>query len=92
VWWNGQNLDMPITAPDGERWHFRIWHGQEDGVYTQRLFFWNDERTETGLVELRAGETLHTSRIKSRLAKLATDPDYRRQFLRPLRFPLERHW
>jgi hypothetical protein len=35
---------------------------------------------------------LHVSRIKQRFAKIAKDAEYRRQFARPLEFPLERHW
>lgn len=92
MWWHGQNLDKPIAGPDGTVWHFRVWHDHVDGIYTQRIFFWDDQKTETGLLELRDDQAIHVKRIKDRLAKLAKDCDYRRQFLRPLQFPIERHW
>jgi hypothetical protein len=91
MWWRGQNLDKPIVGPDGVRWHFRVWHDYEEGIYVQRLFFWNESMSKTGLAEFR-GQRLHIRQIKSRLAKIAKDPRYRKQFLRPLQFPLERHW
>lgn len=59
---------------------------------TGRLFFWDEAKAETGLVELRGSETLHISRIKQRLARIAKDAKYRRQFARHLKFPLERYW
>ncbi len=92
MWWNGQNIDKPLPGKNGELWHFRVWHGEEDGDNLLRLFFWNDSRSETGLVELRGDQRLHITQIKSRFTKIATDDEYREQFLRPLKFPLERYW
>ena len=92
MWWDGQNLDKTLAGPDGTRWLFRVWHGTVEGVYCQRLFFWNESKTETGLVELRGSETLHVSRVKQRLARIAGDAAYRERFARQLAFPLERHW
>jgi len=92
MWWDGQNLDKPLDGPDGIRWFFRVWHGTVEGVHCQRLFFWNEPKSETGLVELRGSETLHVSRIKQWLARIARDATHRRRFIRPLAFPLSRHW
>lgn len=92
MWWRGQNLDKPIPGPDGRSWHFRVWHGTDDGGYVQRVFFWDGERTETGLVELRGSRRLHVIRLKCLMSRVAKDAEYRAAFLRPLAFPLERHW
>jgi len=92
MWWWGNNLDKPIFGSDQEPWHFQVWHGRHEGVYTQRIFFWNEPKTETGLIELKADQTIHVSRIKARLKKIALDPTYRTPFLMSLEFPLERHW
>ena len=91
MWWNGQNIDKPLPGRNGELWHFRVWHGEEDGVYLQRLYFWNELRSETGLIELRGDQCLHITKVKSRFRKLATDDEFRKQYLCPLKFPLERH-
>ncbi len=58
MWWKGQNLDKPRRDKTGRIWHFRVWHDFPDGVYTQRIFFWDDVQTETGLVELAGHQTL----------------------------------
>jgi hypothetical protein len=92
VWWRGQNLDKPVIGPDSTKWYFLVWSGSIDSVRIQRIFFWNESKTETGLVELREDETLHIKRIKDRFAKIAKDRAYRRQFIRPLEFPIERYW
>jgi hypothetical protein len=90
-WWTGQNLDRPIVGPDGTTWHFLVCHGPVDGVHTQRIFFWDEAKRVTGLVELRGTAALHIKRIKDRMRKIARDERYRERFLRPLQFPLQRY-
>ena len=92
IWWTGQNLDQPIKGPDGTPWFFLVSHGHEDGVHIQRIFFWDDGKVHTGMVEWRGGDTLHIRRIKDRMRRIANDAEYRSQFLRPLEFPIQRHW
>jgi hypothetical protein len=92
MWWNGQNLDKPLTGPDGRNWHFRIWQGTVDGVLVQRIFFWDESGEETGLIELHGSQALHITKLKDRMIKLVRDESYRMQFLRELQFPLERYW
>ena len=92
MWWNGQNLDKPARDKKGRLWHFRVWHDHLDGVYTQRIFFWDDEREEMGCAELGGGETLHVSKIKQRMRKIIADPTYRASLARQLRFPVERYY
>jgi hypothetical protein len=51
IWWTDQNLDQPIIGPDGTAWHFLIGHDFDGGEYVQRIFFWDENRSTTGLVE-----------------------------------------
>jgi hypothetical protein len=92
IWWTGQNLDQPIIGPDGTTWHFLVGHEFEGGEYVQRLFFWDAERAVTGLAEWRGSQALHVRRIKDRMRRIAKDAAYRARFVRPLSFPVERHW
>ena len=92
IWWTGQNLDQPVVGPDGTRWRFLVGHDFSGGEYVQRMFFWDDGRVTTGLVEWRGSQTLHIRRIKDRMRRVAADGEYRSRFQRPLRFPVERHW
>ena len=92
MWWNSQNLNHPIKARDGSIWHFRIWHGSDAGKYSQRIFFWNDEKASCGCAEFATDQTLHVSKIKQRMQKIITDEEYRSQYLRKLKFPVEKHY
>jgi hypothetical protein len=91
MWWTGQNLERPLLDVDGRRWHFRVWHDFVDGVYTQRIFFWDEARTETGWVELAQDQVLHVSQIKQRIRRLITDAADRERHRRARSFPVERH-
>src|SRR5262245_36907224 len=55
MWWNDQHLNQPRRDATGRIWHFRVWHDHLDGVPVQRIFFWDDERREIGLLELVGG-------------------------------------
>lgn len=89
---NSRSLGKPITGPDGKVWHFQVWSGRVDDAWMFRIFFWDDEKSETGLLELSNDEAPHLSKVRLRMTKLAKDREYRKQFLRPLKFPLERYW
>jgi hypothetical protein len=89
MWWYDQK---PLTGPDSTRWYFQVWHGSIDGECCQRLFFWDEAKSETGLMEFRGSESLHFSRIKPRFSKIAKNPAYRQRFIRRLEFSLERYW
>jgi hypothetical protein len=82
----------PITGPDGTIWHFSIWCGTVEGTYIQRLFLWDEVKSETGLIEFRSPATLHVRKIKQRASKIAKDREYRKKYIRHLRFPLSRYW
>ena len=92
MWWKTQNLERPRKDPKGNIWHFRVWHDSINDVYIQRIFFWNDEKTETGIMELSADKVLHISKIKQRMVKILADPEYRKQFYKELYFPIEKHY
>jgi|GEM_PF-3981523 len=92
MWWHRQNLDKPVINQVGERWHFLVWHGDTEGMYRQRIFFWKEDFSETGIVEIPESQALHIRRLRQRIAKLANDPEYRKRFLQPLQFPIERHY
>jgi hypothetical protein len=91
-WLRGQNLDRPVIGPDGTMWHFLLWHGQIGGIYTQRIYFWDEMRFESGFINLTDSQTLPIRRLKDRLKRIAADAAYRSRFVRPLEFPIERHW
>ena len=92
MWWTGQNLDGPIYDKGGNPWYFRVWHDILDGNEYQKIFFWNEDRSQTGVLELTNDQVLHVRKIKQRMAKLAKDPTYRSRFLKPLEFPIERFY
>lgn len=92
MWWRGQNLEGPRRDAEGRLWHFRVWHDFVEGRYLQRIFFWDDPRQDTGMAEFAGDQALHVTRLRQRISKLVSDPDYRRRFHRPLVFPVERHY
>jgi hypothetical protein len=87
-----QNLNNPIIGPDGTTWHFMVGFDYIDGVHIQRIFFWDDAKRITGMLERRGSDTLHVQRLKDRIRRIAKDKAFRSRFLRDLEFPLHRHW
>ena len=92
MWWSNQNLERPVRATDGRLWHFRVWHDHVAGVYTQRIFFWDESRADTGCAEFARDQVLHVSKIKQRIRKIVTDAAYPERHRRDLEFPVERHY
>jgi len=92
MWWRSQNLSKPVVDGSGQKWHFRVWQDFPGSRYTQRIYFWNEERTETGMFEVVEEQSLHISRLRQRIAKLAKDAAFRHRYLMPLKFPVERHY
>ena len=79
----------------GKRWNFCFWHEvlhEERVVDAQRLFFWDDGKTDCGVVLLLPGSAINYSRVKTLIDKLVANPTLRKQHGRDLRFPLERHY
>ncbi len=92
MWLNGQNFDKPIKDRRGRIWHIRVWHDFLEGVHFQRIFFWSEDRKDTGVLEFAGARTLHVNQLRQRISKLISNPDYRTQFRQPLVFPVERHY
>jgi hypothetical protein len=92
MWWNGQNLDARRTDKTGRVWHFRVWHGDVEGKWIQRIFYWDDAKNETGIVELSADQTLHISRLKQLITKLIASPEFRSRYQRQIEFPVDRKY
>lgn len=61
-------------------------------IRAQRLFFWDDDRTETGVLIWVGSATRRYTEITKIAEKLAREPDFRRFNLRDLRFPLDRYY
>jgi hypothetical protein len=91
VWCRGQNLEKRVDST-GREWQFRVWVDFVNGRPVQRIFFWNKERTDSGILEFKGDQTLHIRRIRDRISKLVKDAEYRGRYRRPLRFPVERHY
>jgi len=88
-------MEKARTDGSGRRWLFAYWYeGPRDNqvTYPQQLFFWNDERTESGVVLFSRDKTLRYSLIRNLMEKLIADPSLRGQHSGPLRFPVERHY
>ena len=77
-----------IHDKSGKEWHFELWMGLQG----QSIFFWNKSKTTTGLMQFPYGKLLHWNKLEERMLKLAKDPEYRNQFLQPLKFPLKRNY
>jgi len=92
MWWNYQNIDQARADRSGRKWHFRVWHDWVDGTYIQRVFFWDEDREETGLVEFQGSSTLHVRKIKDVIARLVTKADFRRRHAVRLEFPVEKRY
>jgi hypothetical protein len=90
MWWNHQNLNSPRRDKAGTRWHFRVWHDIVDGHHRERVFFWDDDKKQTGVVLL--GDSLHVTRLHALIDKLVADPAIRQVHRRDLKFPVERHY
>jgi hypothetical protein len=87
--------EKPRKAKNGVRWNFTYWHSvwtSDRTKSSQRLFFWDDDKSECGVVVLIPGATMHYSRIKSLIEKLVADPDLRKKYHKEIQFPLERHY
>ena len=57
-----------------------------------RLFFWNDNKSNCGVVLFLPGDNQHFSRIKQLIENLVVDRGLREKYRRELRFPLERNY
>jgi hypothetical protein len=73
IWNRSQNLTGPIVDAKGTPWSFLYGWDFADGVETQRLFFWDETKEVTGLLELHGDACLRVRRIRDRMKRLAND-------------------
>jgi hypothetical protein len=74
----------------GRRWNF---HYQYFGKgFGQRLFFWDEERQECGVLLFPAEATRRYAQIENLIDNLVADADLRKRHHRELKFPLDRHY
>jgi hypothetical protein len=92
MWWRGQNLEKPVLDSAGKPWNFRVWYDFIDGMQMQRIFFWDENKQETGIVEFQRDQALDHKKIKQRILKIVHDPEYRKKYLCKLKFPVERFY
>jgi hypothetical protein len=78
----------------GKRWNFSYWNTFSflSTVKAQRLFFWDDEFEECGVILFHGGSTRPYPQIQNLADKLVADQRLRAQHRRELRFPLERYY
>ncbi|WP_263359839.1 hypothetical protein [Acidicapsa ligni] len=89
------NEEKPRQGKNGERWNFTYWYlvcTSDRTKDAQRLFFWNEKKSECGVVILTPDKTVRYSRIRSLIEKLVADHELRRKYQRDIEFPLERHY
>ena len=75
---------------DGKSWHFRIWYALSTSA--ERVFFWDDQKENCGVVIFPAGSGATFSRLRQLIEKLVADAALREKHRKPLSFPLERHY
>jgi hypothetical protein len=74
----------------GRRWNFHYqYFGKNLG---QRLFFWDDDLTEHGVLIFPKSATRSYVKIEDLIDKLVSDASLRGQHQRELRFPLNRYY
>ncbi|HVG91568.1 MAG TPA: hypothetical protein VNB54_08760, partial [Alphaproteobacteria bacterium] len=78
----------------GKRWNFCYWYSGRTSLHrvAARLFFWDDSRTDCGVVLFLPGSTIRYSRIKHLINKLVADRAIREKHKRELKFPVKRHY
>jgi len=87
---------QPQKDRSGSRWNFRSWSSflwnKDKLVMAHRLFFWNDDKSNCGVVLFLPESGQGFGRAKGFMEKLVADPTLREKHRRELRFPLERHY
>jgi hypothetical protein len=87
--------ERPRQDRDGKRWNFRYWYSgwsRDETRKAQRLFFWNDAKSEYGVVIFLPGTTVRYGRIADLINNLTAKSALRAEYNRELQFPLEEHY
>ena len=88
--------EQPREDSSGNRWNFCIWSSYLSNEYkllmAHRLFFWNDDKSNCGVVLFLPESGPAFGRVKALIEKLVADPALREKHRRELRFALRRHY
>jgi hypothetical protein len=79
----------------GGRWNFCYWYGgalAEKSRQGQRLFFWDDDKADCGVVLFSPEKTIPYSRISDLMGKLVAHQSERMKYQREFLFPLEQNY
>jgi hypothetical protein len=88
-------LEKPRRDKSGKRWNFYYWYSgysNDPSRKAQRLFFWDDAKTDRGVVLFLPGKTLSYSHIQSPIPKLVADQTLRKKHQRELQVPIENNY
>ena len=87
------SLVTPKRDQSGERWHLAYWCNRPHVVpRAQRLFFWNDDLEQCGVIVLVEEDCKLYKFVKKQIEWLLDDTDFRLLHSRPLRFPIGRYY
>jgi hypothetical protein len=78
----------------GKRWNFSYWYSGRISALqpSARLFFWDDTKTDCGVILFLPGSVLRYARINDLMNKVVANPAVREKHKRELDFPLERYY
>ncbi len=78
----------------GKRWNFYYSYSGALSPESkwQRLFFWDDEKVDCGVVLFLPGKAVNYSHIKALIDKLVADSSLRKKHSKELSFPIEDHY
>jgi hypothetical protein len=88
-------LEKPRRDKTGKRWNFYYWYSgalSDPSTKAQRLFFWDDAKTDCGVVLFSPGKTISYSHVQILIPKLVADQTLRKKHQRELQFPIEKHY
>ncbi len=86
-WTHQDTSSKCLHGPDGKKWYWQLECGfSENGKLFERVFFWDETKSKTGMIEFKGDQAIHFSRLKQRVQKLVKNREYRERFTCPLRF------
>jgi hypothetical protein len=91
--WN-VSIEKPRKDKDGKTWNFSYWYNgaSDPGLKVQRLFFWDDDHNECGVIVFTRGKTVPYTRVRNLISELVAKSTVRQKYQKDLAFPLERHY
>ena len=92
--WN-VSTEKPRKDKYGKTWCFSYWYSgalAAEALKCQRLFFWDDDHNECGVIVFARGKTVPYTRVRNLISELVAKSAVRQKYQRDLTFPLERHY